>query len=258
MDRWVDAMHGVDDVPLRDPDRMRELRRSYYALVSYVDDKLGSLLTTLADCGLAEDTAVLFTSDHGDMLGERGMVQKRCFYEPSVRIPLIVTPPGGRAASVATGPTSILDVLPTILALAGVSEHLPLDGQSVLTGDGDTTSPERVVFSEYHSEGVYAPCFMARRGHHKLIYIHGHEHQLFDLAEDPGESRDLAGGGEFAVVEEELLEAILARFDPDQLETDIRAGLARRRVIKRAMARTRTHWDHTPYTDPTQQYWRFD
>ncbi len=179
----------------------------------------------------------------------------RHHYEPSVRIPLIVTPPGGRTASVATGPTSILDVLPTILALAGVTEHLPVDGHSVLTGDGDTTSPERVVFWEYHSEGVYAPCFMARRGHHKLIYIHGHEHQLFDLAEDPGESRDLAGDDEYAAVEKELLEAILARFDPDRLETDIRAGLARRRVIKQAMARTRTHWDHTPYTDPTQQYW---
>ena len=75
---------------MREPESLRRLRRAYYGLVTYLDDKVGCLLTTLEQTGLLDNTVVVFTSDHGDMLCEKEMVQKRCFYEWSCRVPLLV------------------------------------------------------------------------------------------------------------------------------------------------------------------------
>jgi choline-sulfatase len=239
MDVWANEAHETDAVDLRDPDGLRALRRAYYALVSYVDRKLGELLEVVPD-----DTLVIFTSDHGDMLAERAMVQKRCFYEWSARIPLIVRHPDRRTGVVDT-PVSLLDVAPTILAAAGADERLPMDGV-------DLFEPRGVVFSEYHVEKVRAPCFMVRQGRWKYVYIHGHGDQLFDLESDPGEWANLAGERDTA----ELRQAILARFDPDAIACHGVESVARRDVIARAMAMTSTRWDYSPPFDATKQYVR--
>jgi choline-sulfatase len=238
MDVWANEAHETDAVDLRDPDGLRALRRAYYALVSYVDRKLGELLEVVPD-----DTLVIFTSDH-DMLAERAMVQKRCFYEWSARIPLIVRHPDRRTGVVDT-PVSLLDVAPTILAAAGADEPLPMDGV-------DLFEPRGVVFSEYHVEKVRAPCFMVRQGRWKYVYIHGHGDQLFDLESDPGEWANLAGERDTA----ELRQAILARFDPDAIACHGVESVARRDVIARAMAMTSTRWDYSPPFDATKQYVR--
>jgi choline-sulfatase len=238
MDVWANEAHETDAVDLRDPDGLRALRRAYYALVSYVDRKLGELLEVVPD-----DTLVIFTSDH-DMLAERAMVQKRCFYEWSARIPLIVRHPDRRTGVVDT-PVSLLDVAPTILAAAGADERLPMDGV-------DLFEPRGVVFSEYHVEKVRAPCFMVRQGRWKYVYIHGHGDQLFDLESDPGEWANLAGERDTA----ELRQAILARFDPDAIACHGVESVARRDVIARAMAMTSTRWDYSPPFDATKQYVR--
>jgi arylsulfatase A-like enzyme len=99
MDLWANEAHEVDRVDLHDPDNLTALRRAYYGLVTYIDRKLGELLAELERTGVREDTIVVFLSDHGDMLGEKGMVQKRCFYEWSVRVPLVVALPDGRGAA---------------------------------------------------------------------------------------------------------------------------------------------------------------
>jgi choline-sulfatase len=239
MDVWANEAHETDAVDLRDPDGLRALRRAYYALVSYVDRKLGELLEVVPD-----DTLVIFTSDHGDMLAERAMVQKRCFYEWSARIPLIVRHPDRRTGVVDT-PVSLLDVAPTILAAAGADERLPMDGV-------DLFEPRGVVFSEYHVEKVRAPCFMVRQGRWKYVYIHGHGDQLFDLESDPGEWANLAGERDTA----ELRQAILAHFDPDAIACHGVESVARRDVIARAMAMTSTRWDYSPPFDATKQYVR--
>jgi choline-sulfatase len=241
MDVWANEAHETDAVDLRDPDALRTLRRAYYALVTYVDRKLGELLDAIPP-----DTLVVFTSDHGDMLAERAMVQKRCFYEWSARIPLIVRHPDGRgAASVVSEPVSLLDLAPTILDLAGCRERRPMDG-------GDLLQPRGVVFSEYHVEKVRAPCFMVRRGRWKYIYIHDHGEQLFDVAADPGEWTNLAPHPEA----EELRALVLERFDPDAIARDGADSVARRDLIARAMARTTTRWDYSPVFDATRQYVR--
>ena len=241
MDVWANEAHETDAVDLRDPENLRALRRAYYALVTYVDRKLGELLDAVPD-----DTLVVFTSDHGDMLGERAMVQKRCFYEWSARIPLLVRYPDGRGAGTAVDtPVSLLDLAPTILDVTGATDRLAMDGGSLL-------DPTGIVFSEYHVEKVRAPCFMVRRGSWKYVYIHGHGEQLFDLAADPGEWTNLARTHDTA----EYRALILERFDPDAIAAHGAESVRRRELIARAMALTTTRWDYSPVFDATKQYVR--
>jgi choline-sulfatase len=259
MDRWANEAHGVDEVRLDDAGNLRALRRAYYGLVTYVDHKLGELLATLDQTGERDDTVVVFLSDHGDMLGEKGMVQKRCFYEWSARVPLVLELPDGRGAGTTVSePVSLLDLLPTLLDLVGhpEGERLQLDGSSLVPlVDGDP-DPGRTVLSEYHVEKVRAPCFMARRGRHKLVHVHGHDEQLFDLDADPGEWESLVGRPEAAAIEADLREAILARFDPDAIAADGAASVRRRELVRRALERNGTSWDYAPVFDATRQYVR--
>ena len=258
MDRWANEAHGTDRYDVTDPQSLTALRRAYYASLSAVDRKLGELLRTLEESGERERTAVLFTSDHGDMLGERGMVQKRCFYEPSARVPLLLSLPGGRhAGRIVRTPVSLVDVLPTLLDLAGVpdEDRTPVDGTSLL-GLLEEERPLRPVLSEYHLEKVHAPCFMVRRGRFKYIVVHGHDRRLFDLETDPGELHDLAPLPEHAAVVAELHGLVLAAFDPDRLAAEGAASIRRRVVVTEAMARTGTRWDYTPVFDGTRQYVR--
>lgn len=259
MDRWLNEVHETDEVDLGDPDSLRQLRRAYYGLVTYIDRKVGELLAALEQTGQRDNTVIIFTSDHGDMLAEKRMVQKRCFYEWSARIPLVVNlPDGGFAGRKVPQPVSLIDLLPTLLDLVGVPpEHrLPMDATSLLPLLEGSTSGERVVLSEYHVEKVRAPCFMARKGTHKYIHIHGHDSQLFDLAADPGEWHNLAGQPELHELEEMLRGLILARFDPERIAADGAASVRKREVVKAAMARNGTHWDYVPIFDATRQYVR--
>jgi len=254
MDRWANEAHGTDEVDLDDDDAMRALRRAYYGLVTYVDRKLGELVTTLEQTGQAHDTVVIFTSDHGDMLGERRMVQKRSFYEWSARVPLVLRSPDGRdAGRRVAAPVSLLDLMPTLLDLAGVpeGERLPHDGTSLVDASAD-----RYVLSEYHVEKVRAPCFMARRGRYKYVHVHGHDRQLFDLDADPAEWTNLAGRDDLREVERGLEALILERFDPDRIAADGAASVRRRELIRRAMDRNGTRWDYEPVVDVTTRYVR--
>ena len=159
-----------------------------------------------------DDTIIIFTSDHGDMLCEKNMVQKRCFYEPSARVPLIVVSPNAAIKGhVSKTPVSLLDIMPTILDLTGFAEtqRLAIDGKSLAALLEGKEQPGRIVFSEMHSEGVYATCFMVRKGKYKYIYIHGHDEQLFDLENDPDEWNNLAGRNDHASFREELKRCIL-------------------------------------------------
>ena len=261
MDRWLHALHGTDHIDITAPDSLRALRRAYYALVSYIDDKVGELLAAVDAVGLSDDTVVIFTSDHGDMLGERNMVQKRCFYEMSARIPLIMRFPDRRhAGRVVAGPVSLLDIPPTLYELAGVA-GAECDGVSLIAPlaaheGAEDAVPERLVFSESHSAGVYEPCFMVRDARFKYVHIRNEQPQLFDLEEDPEEWRNLADDAGRSATVERLRAALLDRFDPDAIEEELRRSLARRQVIKRAHQHTPVSWDHQPLFDAATAYVR--
>ena len=165
-------------------------------------------------------------------------------------------PDASHAGTVCDEPASLIDLLPTILDVTGIDERLPMDGQSLVpcvAGDEEG----RVAFSEFHANGVYATCFMVRKGGHKYVYINGEDNvQLFDLNADPGEWRNLAGQPEHAALESELRSRLLAEFDPDAIERDVQKSLTTRKLIKEAMERNDVHWDHTPDFDATKQYVR--
>ncbi len=260
MDEWVDTLHGAGDVNLTDEDEMRRTRQAYFALMTYIDDKVGELLDTLEETGNAENTIVIFTSDHGDMLGERGMVQKRTFYEWSSRVPLIVGggPVGAKGVHTDT-PVSLIDVVPTLAEWIGVEVIRP-DGHSFLSelrgGEGDEETPGEPVFVEYHSEGVYAPCWMRREGVVKYVYIHGHGEQLFDLASDPEERHDLAQDPEWQEVVSRARADVFERFDPDGIEQRIRHSIEDRKVVRAGMIATGTVWAYDPDPALFTQYWR--
>jgi choline-sulfatase len=248
MDRNLNAYHGTRRYNLRDPDGLYRLRRAYYGLVTYTDRKVGELLDALKANRLADRTVVVFASDHGDMLCEREMVQKRCFYEWSCRVPLIVRfPDGWGAGSACETPVSLVDLLPTFCELAGVRDLLPHDGESLLPiiegGGGD-----RVVFAQAH-EAVGMPCVMARQGRYKYNYIHGYPAQLFDLEADPGEWRNLAEEAAFRGTAGALRARILERFDPDRMARENLASLYRRRLIRDTMTIQGQTWAHFPHFD---------
>lgn len=229
--------------------------------MSYIDNKVGELLAAVDAVGLSDDTVVIFTSDHGDMLGERNMVQKRCFYEMSARIPLIMRFPDRRhAGRVVAGPVSLLDIPPTLYELAGVA-GAECDGVSLIAPlaaheGAEDAVPERLVFSESHSAGVYEPCFMVRDARFKYVHIRNEQPQLFDLEEDPEEWRNLADDAGRSATVERLRAALLDRFDPDAIEEELRRSLARRQVIKRAHQHTPVSWDHQPLFDAATAYVR--
>jgi choline-sulfatase len=249
-DRWLNDYHGCGDYDLTDPGSAARVRRAYYGLVTYVDDKVGELLASLEENGLADNTVILFCSDHGDMLCEKGMVQKRTFYEWSARIPLIVRFPDRRQAGrTIDAPVSLIDVLPTCLDIAGVEERLPYDGQSLMGLIDGSEATERVAFSEIHSEGIHGPCFMIRKGRFKYIHVHARDEQLFDLEADPGEWNNLARDPALREVVEELRGRILRQFDPEAIDREVEASTRRRQLIREAMNRTQTRWDAAPQFD---------
>ena len=259
LDSWLHYSHGLNARNVTDPENLKLMHRCYYGLVTYIDTLVGELMGELEDQGLAESTLVVFTSDHGEMLGARGMIQKRCFYERSARVPLIFRFPDGRGAGpVVRKPVSLIDLLPTFAALAKypASALYAHDGISLLPVIGGKTIQDRTVFSEQHADGVYAPCFMARRGQYKYIYIHGHAPQLFDLESDPEEWTNIAGRAEVANVEAKLRGDLLQAFNPDQIDREVRASAERRLIIDPAMKINETSWDHEPREDVRTIYSR--
>ena len=257
LDRWLNHYHGVQLAEkLKNPESIRVVRRAYYALVTYIDYKVGQLLDALQENGLEDNTIIIFTSDHGDMLCERGMVQKRTFYEWSARVPMIIRFPDGRQAGIVRPePVSLIDLLPTLLDIANVSddERLPVDGRSLMGLLDGQDEEGWVAISESHADGmVEVPCFMIRKDNFKYIYIHGHDAQLFDLNADPAEWHNLASNPAYSQVEAELKADLLSRFDPDQIAQDVKNSYRRRKIIDQAMKTNGTRWDPEPRFDPTR------
>jgi len=259
MDEWLKVFHGLDAVDVMCEETLRDLRHAYLANCSFVDRKLGELVDALRRAGESDNTLIIFTSDHGDMLGERSMVQKRCFYEWSARVPLVFHWPGrwSSARSVAE-PVSLLDFLPTINEVIGGPEPVDVDGRSFLDLlDGREPAQEREVFSEYHGEGMLAPCFMLRKGDYKYVYVHGGGEQLFDLACDPDERANLAARPDSRAVAEAMKARVMERFDPDRIEREVRLSQRRRGFVKQAWeCGKRPSWDYQPLFDAERMYVR--
>ncbi len=232
-------------------------RRAYFANVSYLDAQIGRLLGVLERCGQAEDTAILFLADHGDMLGERGLWYKMSFYEGSSRIPLMIAAPGLGSGRI-DAPVSQLDVLPTLAALAGVPDDqvLPIDGESLLglAGGGRRETP---VLMEYAAEGSYAPLVSIRDGRWKFNACELDPPQLFDLESDPLELTNLAEAPEQAARVEDFRRRVAERWDLAAFDAQVRESQARRWVVYEALRQGRyAPWDFEPRQDAAERFMR--
>lgn len=183
-------------------ERIKAARRAYFAACSYVDSQVNRLLTTLENMGVADDTIVVFSGDHGDMLGEKGLWYKMVWYEHSARVPLIVHAPARYAAKRVNENVSTMDLLPTFLSMAGTSPSplLPIDGISLMpyiedeNKNANTGEKTDTVIGEYMGEGTLAPTVMIRRGPWKFVYCPLDPPMLYNVQEDPTESNNLVAG----------------------------------------------------------------
>jgi choline-sulfatase len=246
---------AADDVSITS-DQIRAARRAYFANTSYVDHWVGRLLDVLRRHRMADDTVVVFTADHGDMLGERGLWYKMNFFEHSCRVPLVVHAPGRLDVGRVATPVSLLDLAPTFAELAEVESWERFDGASLLPFV-DRPDPERSVLGEYLGEGAIAPIFMIRRGRWKYVWSRPDPPQLFDLDDDPHERTNLAGHPDLAGVAAEFATEVERRWDTDAIERRVLDSQAARMVIDRAVRQGRYRaWDHQPTIDASEQYMR--
>ena len=222
MSRWLHYAHGGDLHDVKD-EHVHTARHAYYGMCSYIDDKVGRLLDTLSALQLEEETVVVFTSDHGEMLGERGMWFKQSFYEWSVTVPLILRVPGMSSKQRVPELASLVDLVPSFLDLASHGNTpdavTPMDGKSLIPLMRGEKARDNVVISEYTGEGVVAPCRMIRRDDCKYIYTHGHPDLMYDLARDPLELNNLVGDPEYAGQAQALRTELLDGWNPEAINT---------------------------------------
>ncbi len=254
--RRLRQIYRFDEYDIGEED-VRRSRHAYYAMVSYVDDQVGVLLETLREMNLEQDTVVVFTSDHGDMLGERGLWYKWMFFEGAVRIPLAIAVPGQAPARVAT-PVSLVDLLPTLVGIGSRGRETcepvaPQDGIDLL---GDLPD-DRPVFAEMTGDGAFSPCLMVRQGPWKYIFCEDDPPQLYDLLADPEERANLCGQARVADTEREMLAHVHAQWDVRALKRAMAESARQRLFIQNTrLAGGFAGWDHEPRRDPSQQFVR--
>ena len=214
------------------PEKMGRGRAAYYGLVTFCDDRISEVLDALDASGQADNTVVVYVSDHGELNGEHGLWNKQSFYEHSSHIPMIVRWPGKIAAGRRIEQvTSLVDLTATILDVAGTD----LPGQNGISLapllEGSVQETEGVALSEYFAVGAITPARMLRRGRYKLNYYHNESPELFDLESDPDEMVNLAGDAAHAEIQAQLLGELLNEWDPDDMDRRIRASQRNRLIV---------------------------
>ena len=237
-------------------DDIKRARRAYFANISYLDDKIGEVMEALEST--RQEAIILFVSDHGDMLGERGLWFKMSFFEGSARVPMMISAPQMEAGLITT-PVSNIDVCPTLCDLAGVdmSEVAPwTTGQSVVPmGQGvERTEP---VAIEYAAEASYAPMVSLRYGKWKYNRCTLDADQLFNLESDPHELTNLTEVPAHQGTLQQLRAKSEARWDLDKFDADVRASQARRWVVYEALREGGYYpWDYQPLQKSSERYMR--
>jgi len=223
---------------------IRRPRAAYYGMVEFDDRLIGMLLDTLEDTGLANDTAVVYTSDHGEMAGEHGLWWKMSFYEGSVGVPMIFSMPGRvREGAREPTPVSLTDLASTVGELAGAPTLPGVSGESLVAClTGEQCHPDRQVFSEmFVNNRVWAdqgpsggPARMLRKGKWKCMYYHGESPELYDLEDDPDEMNDLSQASEHGDTLDCLLREMLADWDPNTHIARMEESISQHEVVRAA------------------------
>ena len=212
------------------PQAVKRALAGYCGLVSAMDENVGKVLTALERSGLAGETRVLYTSDHGDNLGARGLWGKSTMYEESAGVPLILAGEGVPAGARVKSPASHIDIFRFVLEATGIATPDLLQaspGERLLDLPAD-----RAVLSEYHTVGSRSAVFMLRSARYKYMhYADGYPPQLFDLERDPEELVDLAADPAHAAALAAMREQLYAMLDP--IEVDRRAKRRQAELLER-------------------------
>lgn len=254
---------NIDTAVDNSEEHIRRARRAYYGAISFVDDQIKLLFEALADAGMKDNTIVVFTADHGDMLGERGLWDKMVMWENAVKVPLLLAYPKMFKPKRVSEAVSTLDLLPTLveLAIKGSAPNygMPIDGRSLISHLLGEADPHDDVFCEYMGEGTVAPLFMIRRGRYKYIRSLSDPEQLYDLANDPAEAINLASDINLAEVLESLRSDAADRWNDERVRAAVLSSQKRRICVDSALKKGRfTSWDFTPQFDGSRQYIRSD
>jgi choline-sulfatase len=262
-DQWI-QIHHERDVCQLDTETIAQNRRSYYAMTTYFDTLVGKIIGETRRLGLDRDTVFIVTSDHGEMLGERGMWFKRTYFDRAQKVPLIFSgkgiPYGKRYQHI----VSLLDVTHTVLDMSGAARDdsglLGEDGESFLKilSDHNAQWKNEALF-EYYGEGPIHGMIGIRRGRYKYVYIHTQLPLLFDLEEDPLELVNLAADPNYADIARDLHSAITSGWNGDDMERRIHNSQKERAMLNRSIrsagAKNRP-WDHQPFFDESRHYRR--
>jgi choline-sulfatase len=233
-------------------------RRAYFANISYIDEKVGELIDTLTRTRMLDNTYILFCSDHGDMLGERGLWFKMCFFDGAARVPLSIAAPGWTPALI-NQPVSTLDVTPTLAALAGIdiTKLKPWTDGEDLTPLATGTGTRGPVPMEYAAEGSIAPLVGLRDGKFKLTLCDVDAPMLFDLDADPKELTNLAADPAYAETLAHLTAQANKRWNLETYDAAVRESQARRWVVYEALRNGAYYpWDYQPLQKASERYMR--
>ena len=229
--------------------KVRRAIAGYLGLVSFMDDNVGKVLRALENAGLSHNTRVVYTSDHGDNVGARGLWGKSTMYEESAGVPLILAGPDVPAGAQCATPVSHVDLFPFFLEGVGVAMprdagHLGVSPLAVAAGG----PPARPVFSEYHAIGSTGAISMLRKDRWKYVHCVRYPAQLFDLESDPEETLDLAGDPAHRATLAAMEAELRRHFDPDEVDTRAKRRQAEllARAGGRAAALARGDLNYTP------------
>src|SRR5574341_753878 len=209
---------------------IRNAMAAYYGLVTFLDEQIGIVLQGLRDAGLAENTRIIYTTDHGETLGEHGLWWKSNMYEGAAAGPLIVAGPDVPAGKLVNTNASLVDVFPSVVEAVGADytpEDAGLPGESLFRLAQEPDRP-RTAFSEYHA--IFSPSgiFMIRNARYKFVQYLGYPAQLFDLVADPDETQDLAGDPRYADTLTACERELRSIVDPEAVDRRARADQERR------------------------------
>jgi len=237
------------------PAQIRRARQGYFANISYVDDKIGEVLAVLE--ATRQEAVVVFLSDHGEMLGDRGLWFKMSFFEGSARVPLMIAAPLVRTGPVET-PVSSLDLAPTLAALAGLSmEEVAPWTEGVNLVPVANGAARGAVAMEYAAEGTITPMVCLREGAWKYIRCPADPEQLFDLANDPQERQNRTKDPRAAEILAHFRTLADTRWDLAAYDAAVRESQARRWVVYEALRNGIFYpWDHQPLRAASERYMR--
>lgn len=237
------------------PHQIRRARQGYFANISYIDDKIGEILSVLT--ATRQEAIVVFLSDHGEMLGDRGLWFKMNFFEGSARVPLMIAAPDMPASRVDTA-VSTIDLTPTLAAMARLSmdEVAPwTEGVNLIpVANGAARGP---VAMEYAAEGTITPMVALREGAWKYIRCPADPEMLFDVANDPAERTNLATDPRAEPILSHFRQLADARWDLATYDAQVRESQARRWVVYEALRNGAYFpWDHQPLRAASERYMR--